>query len=99
MKAETRPKIRSWAKFATVKAALKFAGKLYAAGAICVMIAAIYGSKQKRLFADWLLIKLVKTKSKRAEVRQLCLRLCDKRRGALLPEKDFGETHLYLMPA
>ena len=99
LKAETRTKSRSLAKFATTKAALKFVEQLYVAGADAVIIAAIYAGKRKKLFADWLLVKLPQSKSKRAVLRKICQNFCKKRRGACLPGKDIGETHLYLMLA
>ena len=99
LKAATRPQARSLAKFATTSTALKFVEKLYAAGAMDVIIAAIYAGKQKRLFADWLLIQLPSSKSKRSALRNLCQGFCQKRGGAVMPEKDLGESHLYLMLA
>ena len=99
LKAETRTKSRSLAKFATTKAALKFVEKLYVAGADAVIIAAIYAGKRKKLFADWLLVKLPQSKPKRAVLRKICQNFCKRRRGACLPGKDIGETHLYLMLA
>ena len=97
LKAETRPSSRSLAKFATTKAALKFVDQLYAAGAKTVIVAAIYGDKRRKLFADWLLVQLPQSKSKRARLRKICRDFCRRRGGAVLPEKDIGETHLYLM--
>ena len=99
LKAGTRPKSRSLAKFATTKAALKFVEKLYAAGADSVVIAAIYAGKREKLFADWLLVQLPQSKPNRAVLRKICQKYCNRRRGACLPGKDTGETHLYLMLA
>ena len=99
LKAETHPKSRSLAKFATTKAALKFVEKLYAAGADAVIIAAISADKRKKLFADWLLVQLPQPKAKRSALRIICQNFCNKRGGAVMPEKDIGETHLYLMLA
>jgi MORN repeat variant len=96
---EPRPGSRSLAKFATAKAAFKFVEQLYAAGAESVITAAIYGGKRGKLFADWLLVQLPRSKSKRAALRKICQKFCDRRRGAVLPEKDIRETHLYLMLA
>ena len=64
MKAELRPKSRSLAKFATTQAALKFVEQLYSAGAVAVTIAAISAGQRKKLFADWLLIQLPRSKIK-----------------------------------
>jgi hypothetical protein len=99
LKGEPRPGFRSLAKFATAKAALKFVEQLYAAGAEFIAVAAIYGRKQGKLFADWLLVQLPKAKSKRVALRKICHAFCNRRRGAVLPENDTGETHLYLMLA
>jgi hypothetical protein len=99
LKAETRPGSPSLAKFASAKAALKFVEQLHAAGADAVLVAAIYGGKRSKLFADWLLVQLPQSKSKRARLRKICQDFCRKRGGAVLPEKDIKETHLYLMLA
>ena len=97
MKAERRPHSRSLAKFATTKAALEFVEQLYAAGAVAVSIAAISAGQRKKLFADWLLIQLPAAKPKRTGLRKICQAFCRKRGGAVLPEADLGETHLWLM--
>jgi len=99
LEAETHPQSRLLAKFSTTKAALKFVEQLDSAGAEAVIIAAIYGGKRKTLFADWLLVQLPKSKPKRAALRKICQDCCQRRHGACLPEKDIGETHLYLMLA
>jgi hypothetical protein len=97
LKAERRPRSRSLAKFATTKAALKFVEQLYSAGAVAVIIAAIYAGQRKKLFADWLLIQLPAAKTKRDSLRKICQAFCRKRGGAVLPESDMGETHLWLV--
>jgi hypothetical protein len=97
LNAELRPKSRSLAKFATTKAALKFVEQLYAAGADTVIVAAIYAGQRKKLFADWLLVQLPAAKSKRNSLRKICQAFCRKRGGAVLPDKDMGETHLFMM--
>jgi hypothetical protein len=97
LKAELRPKSRSLAKFATTKGALKFVEQLYSADAAAVIVAAISTGQRKKLFADWLLIQLPATKSKRNSLRKICQAFCRKRGGAILPEFDMRETHLWLM--
>jgi MORN repeat protein len=97
LNAEPHPKSRSLAKFATTKAALKFVEQLYAAGADAVIIAAIYAGQRKKLFADWFLLQLPASKSKRNSLRKICQTFCRKRGGAVLPDKDIGETHLLMM--
>ena len=99
LKGETRPQSRSLAKFATTKTAIKFVEQLYAAGAASVIITAISADKRKKLFADWLVVELPSAKSKRAALRKICEDFCQRRRGAVMPEKETGETHLYLMLA
>ena len=90
------PALRSLAKFRTTKAALRFVETLYAAGAITVFVAPVYAGKRRKLFADWLLVKLPGAPSKRRALRTLCQDFCNKRNGAMLPEKNFGESHLFL---
>jgi len=90
-------KSRSLAKFATTKAALKFVESLYAAGAVAVLVAAIYAGQRKKLFADWLLVELPSVKLKRNSLRKICETFCRKHGGAVLPEFDLGESHLFLM--
>jgi hypothetical protein len=88
--------LRSLAKFRTSTAALRFVKTLYAAGAETVIALPIYAGRRGKLFADWLLVKLPKAPSKRKTVRKLCQDLCDKRDGALLPDKDMRESHLFI---
>lgn len=97
--AESRPHSRSLAKFATTKAALKFVEQLYSAGAAGVIVAAISADKRKKLYADWLLVQLPPSKSKRNSLRKICREFCERRGGAVLPDKETGESHLYLMLA
>lgn len=96
LSAAKRPDQRSLAKFRTAKAALRFVEILYAAGAQAVAVAPIYPGGRGRLFADWLLIKLPRPSSKRRAVRNLCQGFRAKRGAGLLPEKDFGESHLFM---
>jgi len=65
-------------------------------GADTVIVVPIYPGKRGKLFADWLLVKLPGASSKRKAARKLCQGFCDKRGGAMLPDKDFGESHLFL---
>lgn len=86
---------RSLAKFRSTKSALRFVEALYGAGAETVFVAPIYGTRKKS-FADWLLIKLSAVRSKRRAVTAICSDFHDKRGGGMLPDKDAGETHLFL---
>jgi hypothetical protein len=96
LSAANNPDLRSLAKFRTSAAALRFVETLYAAGAEAIIAIPIYAGKRRKLLADWLLVKLPKAPSMRKTVRKLCQDLCDKRGGALLPDKDMGESHLFL---
>jgi len=96
LNAAKNPDLRSLAKFRTSTAALRFVETLYAVGAEAIIAVPIYTGRRGKLFADWLLVKLPKAPSKRKTVRKLCQDLCDKRDGALLPDKDFGESHLFM---
>ena len=96
LSAAKNPKLRSLAKFRTSTAALRFVETLYTAGAATVIALPIYEGKQGKLFADWLLVKLPKAPSKRRAVRKICHVFCSKRDGAMLPDKSFGESHLFL---
>src|SRR5208282_2872841 len=96
LSAGKRPVLRSLAKFRTAKAALRFVETLYTAGADTVVVAPVYAGKRGKLFADWLLVKLPGTPSKRRAVRRLCKDFCRRRDGALLPDNDFGESHLFM---
>lgn len=90
------PDARSLARFRTVKAALRFVESLYAAGAEAVIVVPIYVGKKEQSFADSLLIRLPKSPSKRKALQKLCQNFCDNRGGAFLPDKDNGESHLFL---
>lgn len=96
LSAAKRPDQRSLAKFRTAGAALRFVEILYTAGAEAVIVAPVYAGKSGKFYADWLLVKLPRMPSKRKALRKLCQDFCDQRDGALLPDKDMGESHLFL---
>jgi hypothetical protein len=56
----------------------------------------IYADKQGKQFADFLLVRLPQLKTSRNALRKLCQNCCDKRGGAIMPEKDICEQHLFL---
>ncbi len=87
---------RSLARFRTPEAARRFVELLYRAGSPSVVLASVYGDKKGKLYADWIVVGLPKAPAPRAALRNICQELCFKRRGALLPEKDIGENHLFL---
>jgi hypothetical protein len=96
LSAGKQPERRSLPKFSKSKAALQFVERLYAAGANTVLAAPIYRGKRGTLFADWLLIRLPKTPVGRLALRKICRTFCCRRGGVMLPDKDIGESHLFL---
>ncbi|MGA3144222.1 MAG: hypothetical protein ABSF10_14540 [Verrucomicrobiota bacterium] len=96
LSAAKHPDLRSLAKFRTATAAFHFVETIYAAGAETVIVLPIYPGRRGKLFADWLLVKLPKTPSRRKALRKLCQDFCDQRDGAMLPDKDIGESHLFM---
>lgn len=90
------PDLRSLSGFRTIKAALQIVEALYDAGAEAVIVALIYKGKHGKQFADRLLIKLPKASPKRKALREMCQDMCAKRSGALLPERDIRESHLFI---
>jgi hypothetical protein len=88
--------VRSLGRFKRKDDALKFVAALYEAGATEVIAPDIYDGKAGAQFADCLLVKLPKFAAKRKAIRKVCGQLSKRKLGAFLPDKDFGETHLYL---
>ncbi len=88
--------VRSLGRFKRESDALKFVQALYKAGATEVIAPDIYASKTGDQFADCLLVKLPRIAAKRKAIRKVCAALPKRKLGAFLPDKDFGETHLYL---
>jgi hypothetical protein len=88
--------VRSLSRFKRTSHALKFVDALYQAGATEVIAPDIYAGKAGAQFADSLLVKLPKAPAKRKAIRKVCAVLSKRKLGAFLPEKDFGESHLYL---
>jgi hypothetical protein len=90
------PDLRSLARFRSAKAAIQFLEALSEAGAESVIAALIYPGKRGKEFSDRLLIKLPKALVKRRKLRIICQALCNKRGGAMLPDKEMGESHLFI---
>ena len=88
--------VHSLGRFKRVSDALKFVEALYEAGATEVIAPDIYASKTGDQFADCLLVKLPRIAAKRKAIRKVCAALPKRKLGAFLPDKDFGETHLFL---
>jgi hypothetical protein len=90
---------RSLGRFKRKADALIFVEALYKAGATEVIAPDIYASKTGDQFADCLLVKLPKIAPKRKAVRKVCSQLSKRKLGAFQPDKDIGETYLYLLLA
>jgi len=85
-------------QFATTNAALKFVEFIICCGSGLLSSSPRFmPGSGKKLFADWLLVELPSVKLKRNSLRKICQTFCRKRGGAVLPEFDLGESHLFLM--
>lgn len=87
---------RTLGRFKSLGDAAKFVAALYEAGAIKVIAPDIYQNRRRKQFADSLLVQLPKTPAKRKAIRQVCARLSKGNLGAIQPDKDHGESHLYV---
>ena len=87
---------RSFGGFKRQRDAAKLVEALYKAGAAKVIAPDIYESKTADQFADSLLVRLPKEVAKRKAVRRICAQLRRRKRGAVQPDEDIGETYLYL---
>jgi hypothetical protein len=87
---------RSLGRFKRESDALKFIKFLYNAGATKVIAPDIHASKSGDQFADCLLVRLPKIAPKRKAVRKVCSQLSKRKLSVFQPDKDIGETHLYL---
>ncbi len=77
----------------------KFLNDLYRAGAAAVIVSDIYCNKRGQQFADYLVVCLPTNVEKRQAIRTVCEQLRKGQRGAVEPNKDIGENHLYLFLA
>ena len=87
---------RSLGRFKHENAAAKFVEELYQAGAVEVIVPDIYRNKARNQFSDCLLVQLPKSAAKRKSIREICAQLRTRKLGAVQPDKDIGESHLYL---
>ncbi len=87
---------RSLGRFKRESDAAKFVGALYEAGAVEVIVPDIYRNKTRDQFADCLLVQLPKSAAKRRTIRKVCAQLRTRKLGAVQPDVDIGERHLYL---
>jgi hypothetical protein len=90
---------RSLGHFKRASEAAKFVEELYQAGAVEVIVPDIYHGKRGDQFADALLVQLTKTLKARQAIRKACEILRSRKLGAVEPDKDIGETHLFLSMA
>jgi hypothetical protein len=87
---------RSLGRFKRESDAAKFVQALHHAGAVELIVPDIYNNKAGDQFADCLLVRLPKSPAKRKAVRKVCAQLRTRKLGAVQPDKDIGEGHLYL---
>lgn len=87
---------RALGRFKRVGAAVKFVDALYQAGAVKVIAPDIYHNQRGDQFADSLVVQLPKEAGKRKTIRAICAQLQKDDLGAFLPDKDLGESHLYI---
>jgi hypothetical protein len=90
---------RSLGHFKRTSEAAKFVEELYQAGAVKVIVPEIYHGKRGAQFADALIVQLPKTLKARQAIRKACETLRGRNLGAVEPDKDIGETHLFLSMA
>jgi hypothetical protein len=90
---------RSLGRFKRERDALKLVEQLYKAGASEVIAPDVYSNKIGDQFADCLLVRLQSIAARRKAIRKIAISLSKRKLGAFQPEKDIGETHLYLLLA
>ena len=91
--------VRSLGRFKRKADALIFVEALYKAGTTEVIAPDIYAGRAGAEFADCLLVRLPKIAAKRRAIRKVCAQLSKRKLGAFQPDKDIGESHLYLLLA
>jgi hypothetical protein len=110
LKKRSRVEARSWLKaleknnrtlgrFQRASAAVKFVEALYQVGAVQVIAPEIYRNRRGDEFADCLLVQLPKNTRQRQTIRAACARFLKGGLGAIQPDDDWGETHLYVSMA
>lgn len=83
-------------RFKSENLAVKFVAALYQAGAVEVIAPDIYRNKARDQFSDCLLVQLSKSAAQRKAIRKVCAQLRTRKLGAVQPDVDIGESHLYL---
>jgi len=86
---------RSLGRFKRERDAEKFVQSLYDAGALTVILPDVYRNQTGDQFADCLLVRLPKSMALRKSIRQVCAQLRRRNLGAMQPDHDLGESHLY----
>ena len=87
---------RSLGRFKRENDATKFVEALYQTGAVEVIVPDICRNKARDQFADCLLVQLPTSAAKRKAIREVCLQLRTRKLGAVQPDTDIGDSHLYL---
>lgn len=87
---------RSLGRFRCEQDAAQFVEELYRAGAVAVIVPDIYRNKQRDQFADCLLVQLPKGGAGGKAIHKVCEQLRTRGLGAVQPDKELGERHLYL---
>ena len=87
---------RSLGRFKRESDAAKFVAALYDAGATEVIAPDVYRDKAGNDFADALLVRMPKAPAKRKAIRTVCAQLQKRKLGAVQPDEDIGEPHLFL---
>ena len=77
-------------------AATSFVKELYEAGAVKVIAPDIYSNKKGDQFADCLLVKMPAKKLQRTAIRMVGAKFLTRGLGAVQPDRDWGESHLYI---
>ena len=87
---------RSLGRFRNERQAAQFVKELYKAGAIKVIAPDIYGNGKGDQFADCLIVRLPKDARRRRAIRRVGAMAKKRKLGVVEPDKDIGETHLFL---
>jgi hypothetical protein len=90
-------KKRSLGRFKSEGAALKWVEEFYRAGASEVIAPDVYSNKAGDQFADCLLVRMPRIAARRKAIRKVAALMAKRKLGAFQPEKDRGESHLYLL--
>lgn len=92
----TDQKSRLLGRFKRESDAEKFVLRLYRSEAVEVIVSDIYRDQAGNQFADCLLVRLSNDPAGRKAIRKVCAQLRRQKLGAVQPDRDIGETHLYL---